>query len=168
MGAMAGTSLVDKVSAGAGHLASESVTDQELARAAYTRRKVEQQLTQEQVRDRSGLSITTIARIERGDPSVSEKSLRRYDLAVDWPPGTAASWRRGRGGMVQVPNGPSPETLSPALKQELRELAEELWKQRRYYVAGSVDLDGLPEPICHKIIELVDELRVYLIGIDKR
>ena len=71
-------------------------TPEQLARAVRQRR-AELRLSQEDVRRTSGLSITTIGKIERGDPDivVQKATMRRLDVALRWPVGTAESWYDG-------------------------------------------------------------------------
>jgi transcriptional regulator with XRE-family HTH domain len=131
-----------------------AVSAMDLARAARARR-AELGLTQEEVRERSGLSVTTIARIESGHGSVKPASLRRYDVALQWPTGTAESWRLGRGGIVSVAQASNAdlvalaEQLTPLIARNLRATQPVL----------TVDVSGLsPEQVA--VIEaMVAQLR---------
>src|SRR4051812_19732290 len=80
---------------------SDVPSPEALARAARQRR-AELRMSQEDVRAASGLSVTTIGKVERGDHAlvVQPATLRRLDLALRWPVGTAESWYAGRGGIV--------------------------------------------------------------------
>ena len=99
------------------HLASAAVpasAPEALARAVRQRR-AELRLSQEDVRRASGLSVTTIGKIERGDAqlTVQTATLRRLDLALQWPVGTCESWYEGRGGVITpAPSGSSSEPLT--------------------------------------------------------
>ena len=132
-----------------------AVAAMDLARAARARR-AELGLTQEEVRERSGLSVTTIARIESGHGSVKPASLRRYDIAVQWPTGTAESWRLGRGGIVSVAAASSAdlvalaEQLAPLVARNLRAAARS---------ASTVDVSGLSAEQVAVIEAMVAQLR---------
>jgi transcriptional regulator with XRE-family HTH domain len=68
--------------------------------SAVRRRRAELGVSQQDVRHSSGLSVTTISKIERGesDAGVQPATLRRLDAALSWPPGTASSYLSGHGG----------------------------------------------------------------------
>ena len=146
MGDMTGTFPVDSVVE-----EEQTVSAKDLAGSARARR-AELGLTQEDVRARSGLSVTTIARIENGDPKVSMASLRRYDDAVGWPPGTAESHRRGRGGVVAMPTGVSDGNLSAMVEQLAPLIAEQLRARRGM---TTINVAGLSAAVVVALEQLV-------------
>lgn len=107
-------------------------------------RRIEAGLTQEDVRLRSGLSVTTIAKIEAGDASVSRASFDRYDDALS--PGWLLSEDVGR--LV--------ESLAPLVAERL--LA------RRAPADAMISVAGLPEVLVAVVERLVIDLRRALGG----
>lgn len=97
-------------------------------------------LTQEDVRERSGLSITTIAKIEAGDPTASRGSLHRYDEALT-----------GGEGPLSADVSRLVETLAPLV-------AERLLAQRAPSDA-TISVAGLPEVLVAVLERLVADLR---------
>jgi transcriptional regulator with XRE-family HTH domain len=85
-----------------------ALTPGDLARAVLARR-TELRMSQDDVRRVSGLSVTTVARIEHGDTDpdlrVQRATLRRLDLALRWPVGSCEAWYEGRRGVVPDPPG---------------------------------------------------------------
>lgn len=124
-----------------------------LARAARQRR-AELRLSQEDVRAASGLSITTIGKIERGDPdlAVQKATMRRLDLALGWPVGTAESWYQGRGGLVPVP-----ADLERLAAELLPLLTAQLSAERSD--PSAISVAGLPEPVVAAFEQLVRAVR---------
>lgn len=141
---MVATVCVDNNFSADGVRSLPDVSAQALGKAARLRR-VEMGLSQEDVRARSGLSITTISRIEHGSTKVRKPSLRRYDIAVGWPPGTAESFRAGRGGAVEgAYTAPSADELVELAVQLTPLIVENI----RATATASVDVSGLtPEQI---------------------
>ena len=89
-------------------------------------------MSQEDVREASGLSVTTISKIERGDPDLhfQRATMRRLDLALRWKVGTSEAWYEGRGGIVAdlsltVPDGISDETMQAIIPMVIEALAQQ-------------------------------------------
>lgn len=59
-------------------------------------RRLEQRLTKIDLQRISGLSPTTISKIEESDTSVTQTTMRRYSLAVGWDERTLEQLRAGR------------------------------------------------------------------------
>lgn len=100
-------------------------------------RRVQLGITQEEVRARTGLSVTTIAKIESGDPTVSRSSLRRYEEAL-----------RSGDEIVSLV-----EELAPLVAEQLRAGAVP--------VERSIGVDGIPEDIVLALEQLVLAIRRY-------
>lgn len=128
---------------------SDPVSGQELARAVLTRRRIELGLTQDQVYERSGISTTTQSKIERGR-GASETTLRRLDLALDWPAGTCKSYYQGRGGVLT----PSPHADAHQLLEELAPMVSERLRAQREVVSVA----GLPPAVVVALERLIAEI----------
>lgn len=100
-------------------------------------RRIQLGITQEEVRARTGLSVTTIAKIESGDPTVSRSSLRRYEEAL-----------RSGDEIVSLV-----EELAPLVAEQLRAGAVP--------VERSIGVDGIPEDIVLALEQLVLAIRRY-------
>lgn len=100
-------------------------------------RRVQLGITQEEVRARTGLSVTTIAKIESGDRTVSRSSLRRYEEAL-----------RSGDEIVSLV-----EELAPLVAEQLRAGAVP--------VERSIGVDGIPEDIVLALEQLVLAIRRY-------
>lgn len=141
-------------------LASAPVTavPEELARAVRQRR-AELRLSQREVRESSGLSVTTISKIERGerDLVVQRATLRRLDLALQWPVGTAESWYDGRAGVLSSDARDSLVTEA-GLELLLPVVIEALAARSDYGLALLSNLARLPLGVRRTIEVLVAEL----------
>lgn len=127
--------------------------------SAVRQRRADLRMSQEDVRQASGLSVTTISKIEHGDPDlhVQRATMRRLDLALRWPAGTSESWYEGRGGVVEAP----PMTDVAALVDELAPLvAAQLRGERQQSV---ISIAGLPPGVVRALELLVAEVRSALI-----
>lgn len=100
-------------------------------------RRIQLGITQEEVRARTGLSVTTIAKIESGDRTVSRSSLRRYEEAL-----------RSGDEIVSLV-----EELAPLVAEQLRAGAVP--------VERSIGVDGIPEDIVLALEQLVLAIRRY-------
>lgn len=159
------SSSVDEESEEMSSLASEPMPDPtpEALGRAVRQRRAELRMSQADVRAESGLSVTTISKIERGahDLSVQRATMRRLDLAMQWPVGTAEAWYYGRGGVVDTPAGEAPdmvrwvEDLAPLVAEQLR-------RDRRL---PAIAVDGLPEPVAVALEHLVAVLRTAFSGV---
>jgi transcriptional regulator with XRE-family HTH domain len=113
-------------------------------------------MSQEDVRRESGLSVTTIGKIEKGDPdlTVQRATLRRLDIALQWPAGTSESWFAGRGGLVV--EGAATAGVA-ALVDELTPLvAAQLRGGREQSV---ISVAGLPPDVVRALEQLVTVVR---------
>lgn len=135
-------------------LASDPVAYPDALARAVRLRRAELRMSQDDVRHESGLSVTTIGKIEKGEPdlAVQRTTLRRLDAALQWPAGTAESWLAGRGGVV-----PTPATDVVSLVEELAPLvAAQLRGERMQSV---VAVDGLPAEVVRAFEQLVTAVR---------
>jgi hypothetical protein len=116
-------------------------------------------MTQDDVRNASGLSITTIGKIEHGGPDVivQTATMRRLDLALRWPVGTAESWYHGRGGIV-VPSAPN--DLERLARELMPLLAGELRAEREQ---STLAVGGIPENVVAALEQLVREIRAAFV-----
>lgn len=119
-------------------------------------------MSQEDVRAASGLSVTTIGKVERGDHDlvVQPATLRRLDLALRWPVGTAESWYAGRGGIVTGGSDAAPsglarivEELAPMVAAQLRAEAQQ----------STLSVAGLPDDIVAALEQLLRAVRNYIV-----
>ena len=135
-----------------------AVSPDDLARAVRQRR-AELRMSQQDIRDASGLSITTIGKLERGGPDliVQTATLRRLDLALQWQVGTAESWLAGHGGVVDTPTGVNLAAwvaeLAPLVAAQLRAEREP---------PSTLSVAGLPEPVVAALEQLAVEIRAAL------
>lgn len=134
---------MDKVAEQDPSLASDPMPTPEALGRAVRQRRAELDMSQEDVRSASGLSVTTIGKIEHGDPDlrVQRATLRRLDLALRWPVGTCESWNEGRGGVVTD----SPVTM---LAETIEDIANRV--QRRLEERGAI------EPASWSVLERFD------------
>ena len=158
---MAGANSGENFPEDSSDLAFDGVASRdELARAVLSRRKVELRLTQEEVRDRSGLSTGTVSKIEHGRP-VSTTSLRRLDLALEWEVGTSESWLRGRAGVVTRPaEGADLEQMADALAPLV---AARLQRGPRQEIVAR-KLAALPTSVVIAFEALVDQVAAVIVG----
>jgi transcriptional regulator with XRE-family HTH domain len=140
---------------------ADPLTPEQLARAVRLRR-AELRMSQEDIRRASGLSITTIGKIEHGAPDlvVQNATLRRLDVALGWPVGTAEAWYQGRAGVVPGAGGVAPSDLH-RLVEELLPLLEEAGAQvaRRRETPTALSVVGLPEEIVAALEQLLRAIR---------
>ena len=127
-----------------------------LARAVLARRN-ELGLSQQDVREASGLSVTTISKIERGytDVGVQPATLRRLDAALQWQAGTAESWLEGSGGVV-VHDGERPAEI-PLVAQLVPQILAAL-DARAGVGSVTTNLSRLPAPVRRAVEDLVATL----------
>jgi transcriptional regulator with XRE-family HTH domain len=138
------------------------VADPRALAVAVRQRRAELAISQEHVRATSGLSVTTISKIERGDPdlNVQKATLRRLDLALQWPVGSAESWLEGRGGIVTGPALEAPdlmrwaEELAPLVAHQLRAGRE---------AAVQLSVEGVPEDVVAALDDLVRVIRNHFV-----
>ena len=133
-------------------LTSADVPAPDVLARAVRQRRAELRLSQEDIRRASGLSVTTIGKIERGDPDdvVQRVTMRRLDLALRWPVGTCESWYDGRGGIVAVADLPDGD-LGPLLDQLAPLIAERLGAA----TSDTVSVAGLPPAIVTALRRLI-------------
>jgi transcriptional regulator with XRE-family HTH domain len=132
------------------------VVPEELGRAVRQRR-AELRMTQQEVRAASGLSVTTISKIETGshDLSVHDSTLRRLDLALQWPVGTAEAWLAGRAGIVAQ----TPATLDrSAIAAVVPMVIEALQAQSDVSLSTMAYLAQLPEPVRRSFETLIAQV----------
>lgn len=147
--------LVDDMSNTFSSLPSEDVPSPEALARAVRQRRADLRMSQEEVRRQSGLSVTTIGKIERGDTDlrVQRATLRRLDLGLRWPVGTCEAWYDGLGGVVAGAIGAD----VAALVAELTPLiAEQLRSDQQQ---STISVDGLPSYIVKTIEQLVADIR---------
>lgn len=144
-------------------LASDPVPAPEALAAAARQRRAELRLSQEDIRKVSGLSITTIGKIEKGDPDLvlQTATMRRLDLALGWPVGTAEAWYHGQGGVVRNP------TIDPSgdLARWVEHLAPLVAEQLRVRQTPPTTLSvvGLPESIVAALDHLIVTIRNHIV-----
>lgn len=114
-------------------------------------RRLEQGLSKIELQRISGLSPTTISKIEEADPSVTVTTMRRYSLAVGWDERTLEMLRAGR----RLPDdiGMSEDSLA--------RLAEAVGRIRPAR-SQSLDVSGLSRPdveLVERLVERLTELR---------
>lgn len=116
-------------------------------------------MSQEDVHDRSGLSVTTVSKIERGDPDlhVQRVTLRRLDVALQWPVGTSESWYLGHGGVVATPAVTDVATLV----EELAPLVAAQLRDER--AQSTVSVADMPADVVRALEQLIGAIRVALI-----
>jgi hypothetical protein len=141
-------------------LASGGVpTPDALARAVRQRRVVELRMSQEDVREASGLSITTIGKIEQGGPDlrVQRSTMRRLDLALQWPVGTCESWYDGRAGVVA---GVAPPNVAGLVEELAPLVAAQLRGDRQLSVISVADV---PAEVVAALEQLVVAIRAVVV-----
>lgn len=72
------------------------------AAAAFTARRVEQGLTQERIRELTGVSVPTIIKFEKARTWPRERTLTKLEDVVGLPPGTLRAIRAGKPGPGQA------------------------------------------------------------------
>lgn len=116
-------------------------------------------MSQEDVRKVSGLSITTIGKIEKGAPDLvlQTATLRRLDLALGWPVGTAEAWYHGQGGVVRTP----PTDIGGDVARWVEHLAPLVAEQLRVSQTPPTTLSvvGLPEAVVAAFEQLITVVR---------
>jgi transcriptional regulator with XRE-family HTH domain len=121
-------------------------------------RRRELRISQEDIRAASGLSITTIGKIENGDAElrVQRATMRRLDQALQWPVGTCESWYMGRGGITAatVDHAALVSELAPLVAAQLRD-------QRQNHSLSVVDL---PAEIVTALEQLVAAIRYAIVN----
>jgi len=141
---------------------SPDVVDPRALAVAVRQRRAALDISQEDVRSRSGLSVTTISKIERGDPelTVQKATLRRLDLALEWRVGTAESWLAGNGGIVTDDVGEPPDLVRWA--EELAPLVARQLRQDRQ-AAAQLSVEGLPEDVVAALGQLITVIRNHIV-----
>lgn len=155
---MAGVTSVENYLDASNRIRSAAVAAMDRGNAARARR-AELGLTQDDVRKLSGLSVTTISKIERGEAPIKASSLRRYDLAVKWAPGTAESWEAGRGGTVFVSH-------AGAEADELVARVVQMLKGEQALAGPTISVGDLPEPIVGALRAFVGQLSAAIHQLD--
>ena len=131
-------------------LASADVPAPDVLAAAVRQRRAELRMSQEDVRRTSGLSVTTIGKIERGDPDdiVQRVTMRRWTL-----PCAGRSAPASRGTTAAVGSSPSPTCLPTAtsgpLLDRLAPLIAERLEARRS--RSTINVDGLPPAVVDRV-----------------
>lgn len=118
------------------------------------RRRSELRLSQEDVREASGLSVTTIGKIERGDDDVriQRATMRRLDAALDWPIGTCESVFEGR----EAPRAIGEDLQVIVEAAVARAVNERLLEDR---LASAISVAGLPPEVARALDGLVVAIR---------
>jgi transcriptional regulator with XRE-family HTH domain len=142
----------------------DPLTPEQLARAVRLRR-AELRMSQEDIRRASGLSITTIGKIEHGAPElvVQNATLRRLDVALGWPVGTAEAWYQGRAGVVPGVGGVAPADLHRLVEELLPLLEAAGAPARRRETPTSLSVVGLPEEIVDALDQLLRAVRNHIV-----
>lgn len=116
-------------------------------------RRLEQGLSKIELQRISGLSPTTISKIEEADPSVTVTTMRRYSLAVGWDERTLEMLRAGR-------RLPSIDEIGLS-DDNLARVAEAIGRIRPQ-PGQSVDVSGLSRSdveLVERLVERLTELR---------
>ena len=140
-------------------VASPSVPAPEALARAVRQRRAELRSPRRRCARRRGCRSPRSARSNGATPdlTVQAATLRRLDLALEWPVGTAESWLAGHGGVVTPParwgearwdEARWVETLAPLVAAELRVEREQ----------PTLSLAGLPHGIVVALEHLVREL----------
>lgn len=139
-------------------VASGVVPHPEALARAVRQRRAELRLSQEEIRGATGLSVTTVGKIEKGDAdlAVQRSTLRRLDVALEWTPSTCESWLAGRGGVVTATSA----TDVAALVEELAPLVA---AQLRGGPPSTVSVAGLPTEIVEAFERLLTAIRNALV-----
>lgn len=117
-------------------------------------RRLEQGLSKIELQRISGLSPTTISKIEDADTSVTVTTMRRYSLGVGWDERTLETLRAGR----RLPLSLEETGLS---EDNLARVAEAIGRMRPHR-AHSVDVSGLSRSdveLVERLVERLTELR---------
>lgn len=140
-------------------VASAVVPHPEALARAVRQRRAELRLSQEEIRHATGLSVTTIGKIEAGGPdlAVQRSTLRRLDVALEWPVGTCESWFAGRGGVVSA----TATTDVAALVEELAPLVAAQLRGERG--ESTVSVAGLPPDVVEALERLLTAIRNALV-----
>lgn len=128
--------------------------------SAVRERRTALGLSQQDLRDASGLSVTTISKIERGEGAVQPATLRRLDAALAWSPGTAESWLEGRGGLV--PDAPDDDVSEADLVAAiLPDVLRALDERRGSGFQVRTNLARLPAPVREAVETLIASLAAH-------
>lgn len=87
------------------------------AATAFIARRIELGLTQEQVRDLTGLSVSSLIDFEKCRSWPREQTLQKLEDAVGWPPGALRAIRAGKPAPGQSPEpDPAAQIVVDALR----------------------------------------------------